>query len=140
MWTVSTPFAAPADKLSLEEGGTLTPKFDAAGLISAIVIDATSKDVLMLAHMNAEALARTIDTGDAWYFSRSRGKLWRKGESSGNSQRVVQMRMDCDQDAMLLIVEQTGPACHTGRQSCFYREITRDGEGNPVLVTVLKES
>jgi phosphoribosyl-AMP cyclohydrolase len=138
MWTRSTPFAAPADKTAAEEGRALTPKFDANGLISAIVTDHVTKDVLMLAHMNAEALALTIETGDAWYFSRSRNRLWRKGESSGNSQRVIEMRMDCDQDAVLLIVDQTGPACHTNRRSCFYRAIKRDG-GGELLLKILPE-
>ncbi len=133
MWTHSTPFAAPGDKRSLEEGARLTPKFDANGLISAIVIDAATKDVLMLAHMNAQAIARTIESGDAWYFSRSRNALWRKGETSGNTQRVVEIRVDCDQDAVLLMVEQTGPACHTDRRSCFYRRVEREGQGAPSL-------
>jgi len=79
--------------------------------------------VLMVAHMNADALAKTIATGEAWYFSRSRGKLWRKGESSGHVQRVVEMRIDCDQDAIWIKVQQTGGACHTGRHSCFYRAV-----------------
>src|SRR5256885_14727931 len=78
----------------------------------------------MVAHMNAEALRRTIESGDAWYFSRSRNELWRKGESSGQTQRVVEMRMDCDQDAVWIRVEQQGGACHTGRRSCFYRALT----------------
>ena len=82
----------------------------------------------MVAHMNAESLRKTIESGDAWYFSRSRNALWRKGESSGHTQRVVEMRMDCDQDAVWIKVEQTGPACHTGRRSCFYRAIGK-GEG-----------
>jgi phosphoribosyl-AMP cyclohydrolase len=133
MWTRSTPFAAPQDKLSMEEGRALTPKFDANGLLSAIVIDHLSKEVLMLAHMNAEALARTIESGNAWYYSRSRKALWRKGESSGHSQRVIEMRADCDQDALLLVVEQTGPACHTNRRSCFYRRIVRGSDGAPAL-------
>jgi phosphoribosyl-AMP cyclohydrolase len=79
--------------------------------------------VLMVAHMNDEALRKTIASGDAWYFSRSRNALWRKGETSGQTQRVVEMRMDCDQDAVWIRVEQTGAACHTGRQSCFYRKV-----------------
>jgi phosphoribosyl-AMP cyclohydrolase len=133
MWTCSTPFAAAKDKEMLEEGVVLSPKFDSAGLVSAIVIDHVTKDVLMLAHMNSEALARTIESGDAWYYSRSRNALWRKGETSGHTQRVIEMRVDCDQDALLLFVEQSGPACHTGRQSCFYRRITRDAAGNPGL-------
>jgi phosphoribosyl-AMP cyclohydrolase len=108
----------------VEESTTLTPKFDADGLVTCIATDSASGEVLMVAHMNAQALARTIETGDAWYFSRSRGSLWRKGESSGHSQRVVEMRVDCDQDAIWIKVEQAGAgACHTGRRSCFYRAV-----------------
>jgi len=107
----------------------LTPKFDASGLITCVTTDATSGEVLMVAHMNAEALRRTITSGDAWYYSRSRGKLWRKGETSGHGQRVVEMRLDCDQDAVWIKVEQGGPgACHTGRRSCFYRAVRLEKE------------
>jgi phosphoribosyl-AMP cyclohydrolase len=106
----------------VEEGLTLLPKFDADGLVTAVVTDIASGDVLMVAHMNAEALAKTIETGEAWYFSRSRKKLWKKGESSGHVQRVSELRIDCDQDAVWIKVAQEGPgACHTGRRSCFYR-------------------
>jgi phosphoribosyl-AMP cyclohydrolase len=106
----------------LEEGTALAPAFDANGLVTAVVTDAASGDVLMVAHMNAEALAKTIETREAWYFSRSRQRLWKKGEQSGHVQRVVEMRVDCDQDAVWLKVEQAGEgACHTGRRSCFYR-------------------
>jgi phosphoribosyl-AMP cyclohydrolase len=87
----------------------------------------------MVAHMNADALAKTIATGEAWYFSRSRGKLWRKGESSGHFQRVVEMRIDCDQDAIWIKVQQTGGACHTGRRSCFYRAVPV-GKGGAVTL------
>lgn len=104
-----------------EEGLTLTPKFDSAGLVTCVTTDASSGDVLMVAHMNAEALRRTIESGDAWYYSRSRQALWRKGETSGHVQKVRELRIDCDQDAVWIKVEQTGPACHTGRRSCFYR-------------------
>jgi phosphoribosyl-AMP cyclohydrolase len=100
----------------------LAPKFDADGLVTCVVTDAATGDVLMVAHMNADALRRTIETGEAWYFSRSRRALWKKGESSGHVQRVREMRVDCDQDAVWIKVEQAGPgACHTGRRSCFYR-------------------
>src|SRR6185312_8026975 len=92
----------------IEEGTTLTPRFDATGLVTAVVTDAASGELLMVAHMNAEALAKTIESGDAWYFSRSRGKLWKKGETSGHVQRVVELRVDCDQDALWLRVEQQG--------------------------------
>ena len=120
----SAPFAAPAGAAELEDGTALTPKFDADGLVTAVATDAKSGDVLMVAHMNAEALAKTIASGEAWYFSRSRQALWKKGETSGHSQRVVEMRIDCDQDAVWIRVEQEGPgACHTGRRSCFYRAV-----------------
>jgi phosphoribosyl-AMP cyclohydrolase len=106
----------------IEEGLAFLPKYDADGLITAVATDAKSGDVLMVAHMNAEAVAATIASGEAWYYSRSRKKLWKKGESSGHVQRVVELRVDCDQDALWLKVEQVGPgACHTGRRSCFYR-------------------
>ena len=119
-----TVFAMVDKSTDIEEGLTFTPKFDADGLITAVATDAASGDVLMVAHMNAEALAKTIASGEAWYFSRSRKALWRKGESSGHVQRVVELRVDCDQDALWLKVEQAGPgACHTGRRSCFYRAV-----------------
>jgi len=108
----------------VEEGRTFSPKFDADGLITCVTTDVHSGDVLMVAHMDAAALERTIATGEAWYFSRSRQALWRKGESSGHVQHVREMRIDCDQDAVWLRVEQEGPgACHTGRRSCFYRAV-----------------
>jgi phosphoribosyl-AMP cyclohydrolase len=112
----------------LEEGTALAPRFDANGLVTAIVQEAGSNRVLMLAHMNAEALRLTLETGEAHYWTRSRQKIWKKGESSGEIQKLVEMRVDCDQDAVLLLVEQTGrgAACHTGRKSCFYR-IVEDG-------------
>jgi phosphoribosyl-AMP cyclohydrolase len=106
-----------------EQGTRLLPKWDAAGLVTAVVTDAADGTVLMLAHMNAEALDATIATGDAHFWSRSRGRLWKKGESSGNVLRVNAMRIDCDQDAIWLIAEAAGPACHTGERSCFYRRI-----------------
>ena len=110
--------------LDIEEGLAFEPKFDANGLDTAVVTDAANGDVLMVAHMNEEALAKTVATGEAWYYSRSRQKLWKKGESSGHVQRVVEMRVDCDQDAVWLKVDQQGAgACHTGRRSCFYRAI-----------------
>lgn len=121
-----------ADSHDREEGLVFQPKFDASGLVTAVATDAASGDVLMVAHMNEEALRKTIASGEAWYFSRSRNALWRKGESSGHTQRVVELRMDCDQDAVWIKVEQTGAACHTGRRSCFYRAVT-EGEGGPRL-------
>ena len=117
-------FASRGSTGQIEEGLILQPRFDADGLITCVVTDAGSGELLMVAHMNAEALRRTIESGDAWYFSRSRKQLWRKGESSGHGQRVVELRVDCDQDALWLKVEQQGPgACHTGRRSCFYRAV-----------------
>ena len=109
----------------LEEGTALAPRFDANGLVAAITMEASSNELLMLAHMNAEALALTLETGLAHYWSRSRGKIWKKGETSGEVQRLVEMRVDCDQDAIVLLVEQAGrgAACHTGRKSCFYRRV-----------------
>ena len=126
-------FAAPGSPSELEEGKTLTPKFGADGLVTCVTTDAKTGDVLMVAHMNAEALAKTIATGEAWYFSRSRGALWRKGETSGHTQRVVEIRVDCDQDAVWLKVEQIGGACHTGRRSCFYRAVSRGKNGEVTL-------
>ena len=116
--------ATLADSKEREEGLAFSPKFDASGLVTCVATDARSGDVLMVAHMNEEALRKTIASGEAWYFSRSRNALWRKGESSGQTQRVVEMRMDCDQDAVWIRVEQTGAACHTARRSCFYRAVT----------------
>jgi phosphoribosyl-AMP cyclohydrolase len=113
----------------LEEGLAFRPKFDASGLVTCVATDAGNGDVLMVAHMNDEALRKTIASGEAWYFSRSRSSLWRKGETSGHVQRVVEMRMDCDQDAIWIKVEQTGAACHTGRRSCFYRKVDAGENG-----------
>ena len=107
----------------------MAPKFDADGLITCVATDVRTGELLMVAHMDPEALRRTINTGEAWYFSRSRKRLWRKGERSGHGQRVIEMRIDCDQDAVWIKVEQTGPgACHTGRRSCFYRAVV-PGQG-----------
>ena len=110
---------------------TLDPaslKLDAHGLIPAIAQDATSGEVLMMAWMSAEALRVTQETGRVTYWSRSRQALWAKGETSGHVQRLVDLRVDCDRDCLLLLVEQTGPACHTGRRSCFYRAVRPEGE------------
>lgn len=113
------------DKKDLEEGTAFTPRFDAAGLVTAVVTDATDGTLLMVAHMNAQALALTLETRIAHYWSRSRGSLWKKGETSGNLQQVVEMRTDCDQDAVWLKVKVAGhdATCHTGRRSCFYRTV-----------------
>jgi phosphoribosyl-AMP cyclohydrolase len=116
---------SPADKKLLEEGLVFAPRFDANGLVTAVVTDADDGMLLMVAHMNAEALALTLETGIAHYWSRSRGSLWKKGETSGNTQEVVEMRTDCDQDAVWLRVKVAGDdaTCHTGRRSCFYRTV-----------------
>lgn len=107
-----------------ENTDSLDPKFDANGLITAVVTDAARGDVLMLAHMNREALDRTIETRVAHFWSRSRQELWKKGETSGNTLAVRDIRIDCDQDAVWLIAEPAGPACHTGERSCFYRRVS----------------
>ena len=118
----------------IEEGLALNPKFDADGLVTAVVTDAATGELLMVAHMNAQALAKTITSGDAHFFSRSRQALWRKGEESGHTQRVIEMRIDCDQDAVWLRVDQKGPgACHTGRRSCFYRAVPLGQTGEAKL-------
>ncbi len=122
----------PSDINDIEEGLKFQPKFDAAGLVTCVATDAGTGEVLMVAHMNDEALRKTVASGEAWYYSRSRKSLWRKGESSGHVQRVVEMRMDCDQDAIWIRVEQSGAACHTGRRSCFYRRVMA-GEGGARL-------
>ena len=125
---VSTPVAVD----EREEGLSFQPKFDASGLLTCVATDAATGELLMVAHMNEEALRKTIDTGEAWYFSRSRKALWRKGETSGHVQRVLEIRTDCDQDAVWIKVEQVGAACHTGRHSCFYRKIEK-ADGTPRL-------
>ncbi|TKD51200.1 phosphoribosyl-AMP cyclohydrolase [Sphingomonas baiyangensis] len=110
-----------------ETGRTLDPRFDANGLITAVVTHAESGEVLMVAHMNEDALAATQASGEATFWSRSRARLWKKGESSGHVMRVIEMRIDCDQDAVWLRCQPAGPACHTGARSCFYRRIGHDG-------------
>lgn len=109
-----------------EHGRAFLPKFDSAGLLTAVAVDAASGVVLMLAHMDAEALAKTRETGLAHFHSRSRGRLWMKGESSGHVLKVKEILVDCDQDALVLKVEPAGPACHTGAVSCFYRRLEGD--------------
>ena len=129
-------FASPGSRAEVEEGATLTPRFGPDGLIACIAVDDGDGRVLMLAHMNAEALARTLETGEAWYWSRSRGELWHKGATSAQIQRVVEMRVDCDQDALLIRVEVGGDGgcCHTGRRSCFYRVVERDPASGAVTL------
>ena len=124
-----------AADIDREEGLGFAPKFDASGLLTCVATDAADGAVLMVAHMNDEALGKTIATGEAWYYSRARKALWRKGETSGQTQRVVEMRMDCDQDAVWIRVEQVGAACHTGRKSCFYRRV-EPADGGARLVFV----
>jgi phosphoribosyl-AMP cyclohydrolase len=118
-----------ATRSAREEGTLFAPRFDANGLLTAVVTDAGDGTLLMVAHMNEEALRLTLETGIAHYWSRSRRTLWKKGETSGNFQRVTEMRIDCDQDALWLKVEVAGDGatCHTGRRSCFYRIVQTDG-------------
>ena len=138
--TGSYEFAERGSAEQVEEGAKLAPKFDADGLVTCVTTDAASGELLMVAHMNAEAFARTIESGEAWYFSRSRRKLWRKGESSGHVQRVTEMRIDCDQDAVWIKVEQAGAgACHTGRRSCFYRGVPLGKAPDKSLVLEFRE-
>jgi len=132
--TSSTPaplFSPPGPKEQLEEGAEFTPRFDADGLIVCVTRDVRDGQILMLAYMNAEALRLTLETGEAHYWSRSRQALWRKGDTSGQIQKVKEIRTDCDQDALLLSVEPGGDggACHTGRRSCFYRKVGFDQDG-----------
>jgi phosphoribosyl-AMP cyclohydrolase len=110
-----------------DETDRFLPRFDGVGLVTAIVTDADSGTLLMVAHMNHDAIRLTQQTGSAHFWSRSRRSLWLKGETSGNRLALVEMRVDCDQDALLVRVNPEGPACHTGRRSCFYRRIERDG-------------
>ena len=121
-------FSPRGDKQAIEQGTGFAPKFDAAGLITAVAIDAETREPLMLAYMNEESLRLTLEKGEAVYWSRSRQKLWHKGETSGHVQKVVEIRTDCDQDALVLYVHQVGAgACHTGRGSCFYRKVVAPG-------------
>lgn len=138
-----TPAAAPSfsprgSKTEIEEGLAFMPKFDAAGLITAVAADADSGEILMVAHMNEEALRRTIALGEAWYWSRSRGELWHKGDTSGQIQTVVEIRVDCDQDCLLLRVRVAGDGgcCHTGRRACFYRRVEAGPDGAVRLSSV----
>jgi phosphoribosyl-AMP cyclohydrolase len=127
---MTSGFPTLTDSHARENGEVLAPRFDANGLVTAVATDADTGDVLMVAHMNAEALARTIETGNTWYWSRSRGELWEKGATSGEIQAVVEVRVDCDQDAVWIKVrpQGKGAACHTGRRSCFYRRVDgKDG-------------
>ena len=131
-----SPFAARGTRREVEEGDAFAPRFDSDGLIVCITLEARTGDVLMVAYMNAEALSHTLETGVAHYWSRSRRTLWRKGDTSGQTQTVVEMRTDCDQDAILLkvVVGGDGKACHTGRRTCFYRRVEAAPDGSPHLV------
>lgn len=120
--------AALSNREAIENGLTFMPKFDDNGLIPAMAIDAISKEPLMLAYMNAESLAQTLEKQEAVYYSRSRQTLWHKGATSGEFQKIISIRTDCDQDALILEVEQMGGGCcHTKRATCFYREVSADG-------------
>ncbi|MDZ4307347.1 phosphoribosyl-AMP cyclohydrolase [Allopontixanthobacter sp.] len=110
-----------------ENGSEFLPKFDSNGLLTAVVVDARNKDVLMVAMMDQVAIDRTLETGTAHFHSRSRGRLWMKGETSGNTLAVIRILVDCDQDALILECTPAGPVCHTGAQDCFYRELGKDG-------------
>lgn len=128
---------APTDKAKLEAAGAFSPKFDANGLVTAVVTDAKDGELLMVAHMNAQALSLTLETGIAHYYSRSRDKIWKKGETSGNLQTVQEFRTDCDQDAVWLKVSVAGhdATCHTGRRSCFYRTVTLENGEAVMTIT-----
>lgn len=128
-------FDAPGEKRNLEEGTRLTPRFGSDGLVTCVATDHETGELLMVAHMNRESLARTIETGEAWYWSRSRGELWHKGATSGQIQTVREMRVDCDQDAIWIRVSVAGDGgcCHTGRRSCFYRVVERAPDGARLL-------
>ena len=129
-------FPSPGPKEALEEGTIFTPHFDAAGLVVCVTTELGSGTVLMVAYMNAAALRLTLETGVVHYWSRSRQALWRKGDTSGQVQRLVEMRTDCDQDALVLSVTVGGDghACHTGRHDCFYRKVVADASGGMRLV------
>ena len=125
-----------------EEGSAFRPKFDVSGLLTAVAIDQNTRDVLMVAHMNAESLAKTLETGEAWYWSRSRGELWRKGDTSGQVQTIAEIRVDFDQDCLLLFVTVGGDgnSCHTGRTSCFYRRVDGAGQGTAAQLSFIPDS
>ncbi|WP_417671800.1 phosphoribosyl-AMP cyclohydrolase [Roseibium sp.] len=131
----SSIFPPQRDKAEVETGTVFQPKFDKDGLIAAVVTDHATGEVLMVGYMNDEALKRTIDTGEAWYWSRSRQEYWKKGATSGQVQKVVEMRTDCDQDAIVLKVnvEGNGATCHVGYHSCFFRRVEKADDGNVIL-------
>ncbi len=135
-----TPPASPlfsprGSEQEIEEGQAFAPKFDSGGLIACVVTDRQTGALLMVAHMNAQALERTIATGEAWFYSRSRQALWKKGETSGHVMQIAEIRVDCDQDVLWLRVDVAGAgACHTGRRSCFYRAIVRGRPDAPLTL------
>ncbi|WP_428030409.1 phosphoribosyl-AMP cyclohydrolase [Ancylobacter sp.] len=140
-------FAPRGTKAEIEEGDRLSPKFDADGLVTAVTVDADDGTVLMVAHMDAQALALTIETGVAHYYSRSRGKLWKKGEESGHFQTLVELRVDCDQDAVVLRVRMPalgpgvpGAACHTGHRSCFFRSVPLGSAPSPETTLAVNDA
>jgi phosphoribosyl-AMP cyclohydrolase len=131
---MTTDFVEPTtlDHAALEEGTVFAPRFDASGLITVVTVEAGSNDVLMVAHMNATSLSLTLQTGIAHYWSRSRQSIWKKGETSGEVQEVIELRTDCDQDSIVMTVRQAGrgASCHTGRKSCFYRRVVTMDDGD----------
>ena len=132
--TDKTSFKNPKDVSEpIDETHQFAPRFDANGLITAIARDVENGEILMVAYMNEEALRLTIETGEGWYWSRSRKKLWKKGETSGHTQKVIELFTDCDQDVIEMTIEQKGAACHTNRRSCIYRRITRGEDGEITL-------
>ena len=129
-------FALRGGKAEIEEGADFSSKFYADGLILAMAMDATTREPLMLAYMNEESLRRTLEIGESVYWSRSRKRLWRKGEESGHTQSLVDFRIDCDGDTVLLLVDQAGVACHTGRHNCFFNAL-RGGKLTPIAPVVV---
>lgn len=127
----------PIDTRDREQGAIFAPKFDAAGLLSAVVLDAETREVLVVAFMNDEALARTRSTGRVHFWSRSRARIWMKGETSGNVLEVKRILVDCDQDALVIYATPAGPTCHTGSRSCFYRELDLSAPDESALLRIL---
>lgn len=132
--------AATGSDSEIEEGLLFMPKFDANGLITAIAIDKKTNEIIMVAHMNRDALIKTLSTNEAWYWSRSRNALWRKGDTSGQIQVIKEIHVDCDQDALMLFVDVKGDGgcCHTGRKKCFYRRINGTDDQNRVTLVAIK--
>lgn len=133
-------FGGRNDKKTVEEAPVFAPKFDENGLIPAVAMDATTKEPLMLAYMNEESLLKTLELGEAVYYSRSRQEIWHKGATSGHTQKIVEIRTDCDQDALIIYVDQQGAgACHTGRNSCFYRKVDLEAGTDPTALTFTED-